>query len=521
MAEKPNMDGLADAAQLRKSAYKPGSFYLGNVHPDHGWNAGGELGLINPANGKPDDRHVFIVAGSRSGKGTSLIIPNLLRWEGPVFCIDPKGENASHTALRRARAEDAQGTKTRVSKHLEQRVAILDPFDQVPGPAKTNRIKFTYDPLSEIDPHTDEGREQIENLADTLVVPEQGGEHWVENANTILAGTIEMVLVMETDPAKQTLVECRRQIIEGFEDIEGDDENDTIEGLKAKLARTCDIIPDGLAAAAFDLLDEAGPEERGSFKTTLSRQIKWIGDRRMQRHLQPSEFSLRKAVREGWSIYVVLPPRLMGRMKRWLRAIVGIALNAKMDDSFTNEGPQTLFLLDEFPILGHFQIIEDAAGYMAGYGIKLVPVIQNVGQLRKHYGQNWETFMGNAGAIIAFGLNDRETEEYISGRIGKTLGWEPSYSSNLSGRVTPGFGSNPDPNREGQSMTYSLRERPIRWPSEIRQQGAREHMRAFVLPASGAPFTVLRRAYMEDDGKGWFDSQDHIRAWEKQYARHT
>ena len=73
------------------------------------------------------------------------------------------------------------------------------------------------------------------------------------------------------------------------------------------------------------------------------------------------------------------------------------------------KGPQTLCLLDEFPALGRFKAIEESAGYMAGYGLKLVPIIQNIGQVKTLYDKNWETFLGNAGAIIAFGLNDKDS----------------------------------------------------------------------------------------------------------------
>lgn len=50
--------------------------------------------------GLEDDRHIITVAGSRSGKGVSMIIPNLLFYRGSVLVIDPKGELASITARK-------------------------------------------------------------------------------------------------------------------------------------------------------------------------------------------------------------------------------------------------------------------------------------------------------------------------------------------------------------------------------------------------------------------------------------
>lgn len=68
--------------------------------------------------GWKDDRHVMTIAGSRAGKGVSLIIPNLLLYEDSALVIDPKGENARITARRRGTEADGLG----------QDVYVLDPF---------------------------------------------------------------------------------------------------------------------------------------------------------------------------------------------------------------------------------------------------------------------------------------------------------------------------------------------------------------------------------------------------------
>ena len=46
------------------------------------------------------------MAPPRSGKGVGTIIPSLLLLDGPVVCIDPKGENARVTARTRASKGD-------------------------------------------------------------------------------------------------------------------------------------------------------------------------------------------------------------------------------------------------------------------------------------------------------------------------------------------------------------------------------------------------------------------------------
>ncbi|MEL6862082.1 MAG: type IV secretory system conjugative DNA transfer family protein, partial [Pseudomonadota bacterium] len=53
-----------------------------------------------------DDKHVGLFGKTRGSKGRSFIIPNLLSYEGSVVSVDPKGENASVCAARRANGDD-------------------------------------------------------------------------------------------------------------------------------------------------------------------------------------------------------------------------------------------------------------------------------------------------------------------------------------------------------------------------------------------------------------------------------
>ena len=78
------------------------------------------------------------------------------------------------------------------------------------------------------------------------------------------------------------------------------------------------------------------------------------------------------------------------------------------------------FVREEFPALGHRRSIEPAAGLMAGFGVKLWSVLQDLTQLQTHYPKSWETFLGNAGVIQAFGNADITTTEHLSKMLGAT-----------------------------------------------------------------------------------------------------
>ena len=276
--------------------------------------------------------------------------------------------------------------------------------------------------------------------------------------------------------------------------------------------RAARVAEDEARARRVDLV---GTDEAGSFRSTLSRNLKWMAEPAMREHLQHSDFSLRRIVQQNGSVYVVLPPDLIGDFRNWLRVIVRVALSAKIAQGDNQPGPQTLFLLDEFPILGRMKSIEESAGYMRSYGIKLVPMIQNIGQVCDLYAKNWETFLGNAAAVIAWGLNDQESEEYISSRLGKVMVWETSHgiNSGTSGHMLHAS------NSSGHSSTTALRERPVMFASDVHALGARETGRAFVVPASGRPFMVQRVPYMSLAAAAVYDSREHIAAWEINHNR--
>lgn len=505
--EKPldPMDGMANAAELQVFKHDPNGFYLGKIHNDHGVNFEASL----PAD---DDRHVLIVAGSASGKGVTYGIQNAIRWKGAFFGIDPKAEIAELVGMRRGTRDAAKDSGTSVRRFIGQKVALLDPMNQTRGAAKKFRVN--YDPMVDInisDMRT--ARKRIAKLAAGMIIPEEGkNAFFSDTAETIAAGAIEAVKILET-PKNHRLPFVRQKILGNVKLKNDDDEKAAKAGFEALYDYlTHDKIPDdGHAAEAASLIGELlATDEAGTHRSTLSRNLKWMIDLDMQDHLKPSGFSLWKAMQEGWTVLLILNPDDVGEFRNWLRINVQMALSAKMAQGTNQTGQQTLFFLDEFPVLGRFKEIEEKAAYIRGYGVKLVPVIQSVTQLQEIYKKSWEAFISNTAALIGWGFNDLETEEYFSKRLGKIIIEETAHGTSTSMSMS-GASS-------GSSNTTSRRERMIRFSNELRELGARETMRAFVIPARGKGFTVERVPYMELAKERVFDSIQHIRRWEKNHG---
>lgn len=79
-----------------------------------------------------------------------------------------------------------------------------------------------------------------------------------------------------------------------------------------------------------------------------------------------------------------------------------------------------LVCLDEFSALGYMSQLENAAGLIAFFHVKLWVILQDWGQGKTLYKERWESFTANAGILQFFGTNDLATTEYIAKRLGKT-----------------------------------------------------------------------------------------------------
>lgn len=240
--------------------------------------------------------------------------------------------------------------------------------------------------------------------------------------------------------------------------------------------------------AAMDFFEK--PErERGSVLSTARRHLRALSFPEIETSLMVPGFDLADLKLTPMTVYLCLPGRHIGTCGRWLRLFVNLALQAmERTPGRPAAGAPVLFVLDEFATLGHMRQIEDAAGQIAGYGVKLWPILQDLGQLKALYKERWETFMGNAGILQFFGNNDLTTLEWVSKRLGTT-----TIIQHSSSHVTPGAG---DQGATGDS--YAPRTVPILEPDEIALVFGRAdtQLRQLVIRAGYAPM-ILQRAFYD------------------------
>lgn len=424
--------------------------------------------------GSADDRHAITVAGSRSGKSSTCLKPNLLLWPSSVLCIDPKGELATMSAAHRA----AMGHD----------VAILDPFGEVKGEAARYRVGFN--PLDELRNSSDADMvDDAALVAEALIVADQRGEqHWTLSAKNLLRGLVLFALLQSTRTGSPASLPLIRDLVSL---PSSDDENSgggmTLGGLFHQMQKTGDELG-GVVRRSGSTMSGKPKGERGSILSTAIEQTSFLDSLPMREHLTASGGlqTLRQLKRKPTTIYLVLPASRMATHGRWLRLIVSLALGALEREPMKLPAP-VLFVLEEFPQLGYMRQIEAAAGLVAGYGVKLWTIIQDLPQLKTLYRDSWETFLGNAGVVQAFGNTDPTTTEFLSRSLGTLQITEKSADP-----ITP-----TDMTRNMRQGSDSTRTVPLLAPFEVELWGERSLMTSIVKMAGKPPAYLHRATHQE------------------------
>ncbi|MHB0704102.1 type IV secretory system conjugative DNA transfer family protein [Roseomonas mucosa] len=396
----------ADIMQSERLAYShsKGALFLGILD---GKMAGGSNDR-HVSGGRPiglaDDRHIVTIAGSRAGKGRASIVPNMLHYPGSVLAMDPKGELATITARQR-------------SKGLGQAVHVLDPFKVTRGYPVEASLLAGFNPLAAM--RADSLVEEAALIADALVMVNDTDSHWDESARTFLEGVIlhvKTAALYRPPKPPPSLLTVRELIGRGAEHRDGERSMDALR----TAMESNPSVGGAVQYAAADFF-ERPDRERDSVLSTTRRHLKFLGLPGIQEVVKDHSFDLADLKRRPTTLYLCLPARHMGTCSRWLRLFVNLTMQAMEREAGRPAGGHpVLFCLDEFATLGHMSQVEDAAGQIAGFGVKLWPILQDMGQLKALYKDRWETFLGNAGVVQLFGNNDLTTLEWISKRCGRT-----------------------------------------------------------------------------------------------------
>lgn len=331
--------------------------------------------------------HCIVEAPTRSGKGVGIVIPNLLSWQASVVVLDVKRENWEATAGFR--------------KKFGQAVYLFNPTDPEGRTAR-------YNPLSYIDrADPDQVIIELQKIATMLFVPPERGEpFWTDSARTAFVGVGAYLAIADLP---FTIGAIYRLMTTG----------DTRGYFRKVLDDHALGLSQGCRNALADFTSGADNTFAGIVQTVTSKLSLWLNPR-VDAATEESDFDLRELRTKPMSIYLGVSPDELDRVAPLYNLLFQQLIDLNVRDLPDSDTPlQVLVILDEFARIGRAQVIASAFSYVAGYGIRLLPVIQSRSQLRAVYGEHVANeIVANCGVEVAFTPKELRVANELSERIG-------------------------------------------------------------------------------------------------------
>ena len=391
--------------------------------------------------------HVMLYAPTRTGKGVGVVIPNLLAWSDSVVVLDIKRENFLATGGYRAEAG--------------QTVHLFDPLARDGRTARFNPLGHVdrTDPIAVLD--------ELQRMAVMLFpVHDRADPFWAEAARTGFIGVGGYVAATPERPF--TLGEIFRQLTAG-------DARARLPRIVAARDREGRPLPGPVVAALTDFTSSSENTFASVRQSITTRMGLWLNPR-VDAATAVSDFDLRDLRGGRLSLYLGATPDNMLR----IQPLYALLFQQLVDlNSRALPGPAdrpALIVLDEFARLGPAPVLAHAFAWVAGYGLRLLAVLQSPSQLRAIYGPDVaEEVMTNCGVEIVFAPKELKIAQELSDRLG-------AYTTDGRSRSRPTGLS-----RGRRSTTVSDQRRALMLPQELMQlpQAALIVLKAGLPPVRG------------------------------------
>ena len=376
----------------------------------------------------------MVAAPTRSGKGVGIVVPNLLHWTGSVVVLDIKQENFDITA----------GFRTA----LGQKVYLFNPF-------ANDRRSHRYNPLGYV--RDDQNRiGDLQSIAKVFYPAEGKDTFFDEQAANLFLGL--GLYLCETPERPRTLGELLR-VSSG----DGSPIRDYLLGLITKRA----ALGTPLSKPCVEALHRfcaASDNTLASILASFNAPLAMWANPLVEASTATNDFDLRRVRCEKMSIYVGITPDHLHEAGRLLNLFFSqlVSLNTmEMPSKNPALRYSCLLLLDEFTAIGKVAILAKAVSYMAGYNLRLLPIIQSQSQLLSVYGpEDARTFVTNHALQVLFAPREQKDAEEYSEMLGYQT-FEAKSRSRQHGGKSGG----------GRSTSISEQRRALLLPQEIRELG--------------------------------------------------
>jgi type IV secretion system protein VirD4 len=394
--------------------------------------------------------HILVVGPTRSGKGQSFIGPNGIMWQGSAVFFDPKKENFSIFGAYRAAGGD--------------KVYIFNP-----GELRSHR----YNPLDFI--RRDETMPTDALVVAGFIVPDTPGEVWGKSARLLLAAMIGYVLTSPLCDGARHLRSVARMLVSG---------KDISIYLKSIVLTESDHLPSWVVDA-FNQYIALESETRNSAVFNLNIALNPWNNRLVAAATATSDFDIRELRRKRMSVFIGCSVAQLDAFRPLLNILVQQIHDVLMMAPPKRDEPhQVLLMIDEFRQLGRMDDLVSKLTINAGYGFRVVIVLQNLSQLDEVYGKAVrETTVSACATQLYIRIDNLDTSEYLSKMLGETT-IELKRASLRRGGIL------------GQkTINTDYDAVPLRTPQQLRQMDPRK---VILLVSSAPPFELERVIYHDD-----------------------
>jgi type IV secretion system protein VirD4 len=310
-----------------------------------------------------------------------------------------------------------------------------------------------------------------------ILIADQPGENkmWAEEARSLATG---LLLWLYQSDRPFTLSELSAM-------VKGQNLDDFLTKVIAECVVADNLISiDHAAYMAIQNFLQKAEKEQSGVRSTLTGMLRLWEDPLVCAATDCSDVDFRDMRKEPISLYLSFGTNQISRLAPLINLIVQLFLNVMLDTIPGDDEPhKVLCLLDEINRFGKMDKLKDGFGDLAGYGVHLLPIIQNLGQFYSTYGGRDESdiFFQNTDLKICFSQNAATDKEFVSSELGnKTIRIKTrSYSSQ----------------HNGSNYNESFVERPLLTPQEV-LKFSKKHQ---ILITSEGIVKCKKIVYYEDD----------------------
>ncbi len=334
---------------------------------------------------------VMVIGPPRSGKTTSLIIPNVLAANGPVVSTSTKPDVLDATVAARSTLG---------------RTLLFDPTGSVPERGDVQRLRW-----SPIQSSTSWAGAQ--SMARSLVAvgaaasSGSGTSHWTERAQSLMAPLLHAAALDGADMRTALTWVDRRQALPAQQILAGG------HGTTTALARN---LLDGIAGT--------DPRELSGIWSTASGALAGFRFEQALDTTTDPDFDPARFVRSADTIYIAAPahqqaqvaPMVVGLVEDVARATYAYAAD---QDPRAPHGPPVLLALDELANVAPLPELPSMISEGGGQGLVTMACFQDLSQARHRWPGRADGFPSLFGTTVVLpGIGDRATLEALSALAG-------------------------------------------------------------------------------------------------------